>query len=81
MVSWRAALGATNSYDLWARPYAAVGGWGTAAQIVSLTSSSGLTLTGPLVGLDDNAKALTIWRQDNQAGVSPPQSLWSAAFK
>lgn len=81
MVSWRAALGSDNSYELWARPYAAAGGWGTAAPIVSLTAASGLTLSTPLVGLDDNAKALTLWRQDNQAGVNPPQSLWASAFK
>ncbi|WP_395321473.1 hypothetical protein [Variovorax sp. UC74_104] len=81
MVSWRAALGPTNSYDIWARPYAAASGWGTAEQIVSLPSSPGLTLRSALVGLDDSSKALTVWRQDNQPGVSPPQSLWSSTFK
>ena len=81
MVSWRAALDADNSYDIWARPYSVAAGWGAAAQIVSLPASSGLTLRTPLIGLDDGAKALTVWRQDNQAGVSPAQSLWSAAFK
>jgi hypothetical protein len=81
MVSWRAALDADNSYDIWARSYAAAGGWGTPTQIVSLPASPGLTLRSPLVGLDDSSKGLTVWRQDNQPGVSPPQSLWSSLFK
>jgi len=83
MVSWRAALGVDNSYQLWARPYTPAGGWGASAQIISLPSNPGLTLTGPRVGLDDAGQALTIWRQDNQvgAGLNTPQSLWSATFK
>ncbi|WP_192882347.1 hypothetical protein [Paracidovorax avenae] len=87
MVSWRAALGANNGYDLWARPYVAGSGWGTASQIVSLPSgpngSRGLTLRQPLVGLDDSVRALALWTQDNQVpeGLDAPQSLWSAVFK
>ncbi|MDP9900819.1 hypothetical protein [Variovorax ginsengisoli] len=84
MVSWRAAVASPdNSYQLWARPYAPATGWGTPAQIVSLSGSSGFTLTGPITGLDDSARALTVWRQDNQAGIAlnKPQSLWSSTFK
>ncbi len=85
MVSYRAALGANNSYDLWARPFTAGSGWGTPAQIVSLggTPPGALMLSTPVVGLDDSFRALTLWRQDQQAGTAldKPQDLWSATFK
>ncbi len=83
MVSYRAALGANNSYDLWARPFTASGGWGTAAQLVSLGAPGTLTLSTPVVGLDDSFRALTIWRQDQQpgGGLNTPQDLWSATYK
>ncbi len=87
MVTWRAALGPTNSYDLWARPYVAGTGWGTASQIVSLPSGAngapGFALTRPVIGLDDSFRALAVWRQDSRAELSLdiPQNLWFAAFK
>ncbi len=83
MVSYRAALGANNSYDLWARPFTASGGWGTAAQIVSLGAPGSLTLSTPVVGLDDSFRALTLWRQDQQpgGGLNKPRDLWSATYK
>ncbi|WP_175518452.1 hypothetical protein [Paracidovorax wautersii] len=84
MVSYRAALGANNSYDLWARPFSATSGWGTAAQIVSLGGPAGmLTLSTPVVGVDDSFRALTLWRQDQQSGsgLNKPRDLWSATYK
>lgn len=81
MVSYRAALGADNSYQLWARPYVAGTGWGTPSQLISLSSASGLTLTTPVVGLDDSLRALTLWRQDQQAGVNSPKDLWGSSFR
>lgn len=84
MVSYRAALGANNSYDLWARPFSATAGWGTPAQIVSLGGPAGaLTLSKPVAGLDDSFRSLTLWLQDQQSGPesNKPQDLWSATFK
>lgn len=83
MVSYRAMMGSNNSYQLWARPYVAGSGWGTAAQIVALPAGGSLALAGPVTGLDDSFRSLTLWRQDQQPGIAlnKPQDLWSAVFQ
>ena len=83
MVSYRAVMAADDSYQLWARPYVAGTGWGNAAPIVSLPAGGQLALAGPVSGLDDSFRSVTVWRQDQQPAIAldKPQDLWSATFQ